>query len=299
MVGYNHQNLVRAKRFPMDEVYTKYAPIAKHFEQYPVELFENRTVYLPCDDWRWSEFANYFNDNFDRLKLNKLICSSYTENGRGKWYVRTRTKTEHGQLHSNGDFRSAECMEFHDQSDWIVTNYPFSLTTEFVTPEYLGGKLFSIIASFSLMSRQAPCKLWAIEPKMNGERVGQDTFKQGGPVSMWVSNATKIGRQAPPKHTEQWNIANKPELIKQITRFGFEPDKYPYVTNENGIRAKMVFLSEAVPIENTEPIWVPTTYISRYYDSDEYRFIGTLNKAYNDDGKPLKMFKRLLIEPNK
>ena len=94
-------------------------------------------------------------------------------------------------------------------------------------------------------------------------------------------------------------IDNKPEIAKQLARFGFEPGKYPYVTNENGIRAKMVFLSEAVPIDNTEPIWVPTTYISRYYDSDEYRFIGMLNKAYDDTGRELKMFKRLLIEPIK
>jgi hypothetical protein len=45
--------------------------------EFDPNVFQNKTVLLPCDDPEWSNFTKFFAQNFERLKLKKLISTSF------------------------------------------------------------------------------------------------------------------------------------------------------------------------------------------------------------------------------
>lgn len=168
-MGNNNCNLQAAKNIKDDEFYTTYETIEKELAHYQ-RHFENKTVLCNCDDPFESNFCKYFLKNFNKLKLNRLICTSYASsrmigtqvslfddedkaitNGQG--YVLDITKfcdnvdeisdefieaylktTRHiKRLKGTGDFRSKECVNFLKTADIVVTNPPFSLFKELVS----------------------------------------------------------------------------------------------------------------------------------------------------------------------
>ena len=73
-------NLAQAKSAKNDEFYTQYYDIEKEvnaYIEYNPDVFKNKTILLPCDDPEWSNFTKYFAQNFKKLKLKKLISTSY------------------------------------------------------------------------------------------------------------------------------------------------------------------------------------------------------------------------------
>lgn len=75
-----NNNLVDAKSAKNDEFYTQYNDIQKEIEaylDYDVNAFRDKTVYCNCDDPYESNFFRYFVLNFKKLKLKKLITTSY------------------------------------------------------------------------------------------------------------------------------------------------------------------------------------------------------------------------------
>lgn len=61
-----------------DEWYTTYETIAEELAHYE-EQFNGKIVLCNCDDPYESNFCHYFLRNFNRLRLKKLICTSYSE----------------------------------------------------------------------------------------------------------------------------------------------------------------------------------------------------------------------------
>ena len=59
-----------------DEWYTTYETIAEEVEHYRNQ-FKGKVVLCNCDDPYASNFCYYFLKHFNRLKLKKLICTSY------------------------------------------------------------------------------------------------------------------------------------------------------------------------------------------------------------------------------
>lgn len=59
-----------------DEWYTTYETISEELEHYTTQ-FEQKIVLCNCDDPFESNFCRYFLKNFNRLKLKKLICTSF------------------------------------------------------------------------------------------------------------------------------------------------------------------------------------------------------------------------------
>lgn len=152
-------SLGRAKDAKQDEFYTQLADIENELRHYRPH-FKGKTVLCNCDDPYESNFFKYFALNFNKLKLKKLIATCYsgspitgtqlslfgdeTEDGRRTPYKAVVTTVhdttgEGGidmldvaelfrtgentieQLHSDGDFRSPECLELLDESDIVVT----------------------------------------------------------------------------------------------------------------------------------------------------------------------------------
>lgn len=127
-----NKNLHDAKRAKNDEFYTRYEDIEKEISNYKEHL-SNKWIYSPCDDFRWSEFKNYFVSNFTELNLKHYTCTCL-DNGNGAWRYDYDGQTETAVLlDGNGDFRSEECTKIKDECDIVITNPPFSLFKEFMT----------------------------------------------------------------------------------------------------------------------------------------------------------------------
>lgn len=70
------EHLHLRKHISNDEYYTLYADIEYAMANYK-DCFKNKVVYLPCDDYRHSNFTKYFKTNFGLLGLKKLVCTNY------------------------------------------------------------------------------------------------------------------------------------------------------------------------------------------------------------------------------
>jgi hypothetical protein len=75
-----NRSLGAAKAAKQDEFYTQYVDIQKEVEaylEYDPDTFRKKVVYCNCDDPFESNFFKYFAANFNKLGINKLICTSY------------------------------------------------------------------------------------------------------------------------------------------------------------------------------------------------------------------------------
>ena len=180
----DNKGLNEAKQAKKDEFYTQLCDIEAELKHY-TDHFKGKTVYCNCDDPYRSNFFKYFVINFNELKLRKLICTCYDGNpvnhrtkqlfdyrliskSDRKAYKIEVTSVDNcvtsdmsnselishldGKpeiMKSNGDFRSAECIELLKQSDIVVTNIPFSLFNEYIAQMIQYEKLFLIIGNIN------------------------------------------------------------------------------------------------------------------------------------------------------
>lgn len=180
------EKLASAKQAKYDEFYTQYYDIENEVKEYfdfDPSQFRDKTVLLPCDDPDWSNFTKYFAQNFERLRLKKLISTSYAPESKnykypiqlsflethsaqfnkdktkthGKIFILDRDVTGDGRININdlewdyldgdGDFRSDEVKKLRDEADIIVTNPPFSIFRDFFSWLMESNKKFLIIAN--------------------------------------------------------------------------------------------------------------------------------------------------------
>lgn len=90
-----------AKRRKADEFYTLYEDIEKEMKYY-THFFKDKIVYCNCDNHD-SNFRKYFFDNFDKLGLKRLICTSYPH---GTLEDINKDEMQLTVLNGDGDFRS-------------------------------------------------------------------------------------------------------------------------------------------------------------------------------------------------
>lgn len=186
-----NKDLTQAKTGKNDEFYTQYHDIENEINtylEYDQNVFENKTVLLPCDDPEWSNFTKFFAQNFERLKLKKLISTSFAPESKnaknnyqptlfetknpqfdlkktivnGKIFTLTHDKNgdkkidvndlEWTYLSGDGDFRSAEIQQLRNESDIIITNPPFSLFRDFVAWIVEANKKFVIIGNMNAIT---------------------------------------------------------------------------------------------------------------------------------------------------
>ena len=162
----SNSNMNRARAEKRDEFYTCEEDISREVHYYE-KHFKGKTVLCNCDDPRESKFFKYFSYGFEHLKLNKLISTCYKSedkevfskgnSDRAIWLEYDGDKNgnrvpdidEIGVNHfdGDGDFRSAECIEFLKQADIVVTNPPFSLWREYIAQLVKYEKKFLIIGN--------------------------------------------------------------------------------------------------------------------------------------------------------
>lgn len=188
-----NQNLGKAKKAKNDEFYTQLADIDKEMQayiDYNPDVFRDKTILLPCDDPKTSNFTKFFAANFQLFGIKKLISTSYAPDAKkakydiapslfpdeendpkydpSKWETKGKIfvldRDVNGDSHINiddlqwkylegdGDFRSREVMSLRDEADIIITNPPFSMFREFLKWIMDAGKQFSIIGNMNAIT---------------------------------------------------------------------------------------------------------------------------------------------------
>lgn len=143
-----HEHLLKAKQIKNDEFYTTYEMIEQELKEHSEykEQFRDKTIYCNCDNPLWSEFYAFFRDVAVSWGIKRLIFTGYNENitdddkafaldwdrTKDKIVTSTKLKPRVHELKGNGDFASAECVEYLKQSDIVVTNPPFSKVRTYI-----------------------------------------------------------------------------------------------------------------------------------------------------------------------
>ena len=139
-----NKNLTNAKKAKDNEFYTLLKEVEKEVSQYDLK---GKVIYCNCDDYRYSNFVKYFKDNFEKIKIKKLIATNY-DTGEGAFIYEYDGVNELVQeLNGNGDFRSPECITYLQESDVVITNPPFSLFREYIKQLMGYEKKFLVIGN--------------------------------------------------------------------------------------------------------------------------------------------------------
>lgn len=331
-------NLQKAKNTKDDEFYTTYETIESEIAHY-VSHFSGKTVLCNCDDPFESNFCKYFLKNFNVLGLRRLICTSYCASAvigtqlnlfdeqqrllnKDAGYVLdvekfSDTKGEIPddeitsflqsanvikKLNGNGDFRSAECIEYLKASDIVVTNPPFSLFKEIVMEIMKHRKKFLIIGNQNAITYKEIFPLIQNNEVWTGYRFGEMKFKvpeysQPRKYRYWVDESGQKWRSL---GNAMWltNLDNgrRHELITMTKTYN--PTDYPKYDLYDAINVKTI---RDIPYDYYGIMGVPITIINRY-NGEQFEIIGEANHGSDNefdlfkptiDGK--EIFKRILI----
>jgi len=258
----SNKHLHKAKTNKNDEFYTQTADIEKELKYYK-DNFENKIVYCNCDDPRKSNFTKYFQNNFKKLKLKKVISTYLDSKG-------------------NGDFRSPECIEFLKESDVVVTNPPFSLFREYVAQLVEYDKNFLIIGYqnaigykkiFPLIKEN---KLWLGYNRVKNFDQPDGVVKKMGNV-LWFTNLKHK------KRNEDLCLCKK-----------YTPEEYHKYDNYNAINVNLV---KEIPEDYLGVMGVPITFMYKY-NPEQFEII---KFRKGDDDKDLSVngkypYYRILIK---
>ena len=282
-------NLTQAKRAKNDEFYTQYADIEKEvsaYVEYNPDVFKNKTILCPCDDYEWSNFTKYFTDNFKKFGLKKLISTCYDNSGllfgaRGKVQIVTKDGCENGLLEGNGDFRSNEVQKLFQEADIIITNPPFSLFREFMASLVEGKKKFAVIGNMNAIVYKE------IFPLIKYNCVWLGATGNGSDMVFEVPQGTKIAEADREKTIKLGYIGNYTRLgnscwltniehsyrhkplklmtmadnIKHSKHKAIKGQEYKHYDNYDVIEVPFV---DAIPSDYSGVMGVPISFLNKY-----------------------------------
>lgn len=280
-----NNNLLESQKRKKDEFYTLYKDIKYELDHYK-EFFNNKVIYLNCDDGHKSNFFRYFVRNFYIFKLKKLICTGFTLTAKksgafiyeGGKYIYVKTNT--------GDFRNN--IDYILESDIVVTNPPFSLFREYMDFLYKYNKKFIIWGATHCL-----------------------TYKEIFPY--FSNNNLYIGYIANKRKSFETPYDNKIIDIKNVTVFTnlkidknipflcltekYTPDKYVEYDNYKAINIDKV---ESIPKDFSGVMGVPITFLAKY-NNKQFDIVGFrkgtdgIDLRYFKNGKKIEPFCRVLI----
>lgn len=291
-----NNNLTLARKAKNDEFYTQLTDIEKEMRHYK-EFFKGKVVYCNCDDARESNFFKYFSLNFEHLGLKKLISTGFKADGKGVVLIYEGDKNGNrivddseiivSELNGDGDFRSAECIEFLKECDVVVTNPPFSLFREYVAQLMEYGKKFLIIGNMNAITYKEIFpyiknnELW-----LGCRTLGSDFFfnvpedykeelmatkTQGG--GWKIIDGEVMGRVA----SACWftNIDHKKRNEELDLYRKYDATAFPKYDNYDAIEVSKVC---EIPMDYEGVMGVPITFLDKYCPS-QFEILGIANNV--------------------
>jgi len=262
------KNLHKAKKEKNDEFYTQLTDIEKELQHYSGK-FKDKIVYCNCDDPRFSNFWNYFSENFDTLGLKKLVATYINLDffGKSECWIKTKDDLIVYQLSGNGDFRSPECLEILAECDIVVTNPPFSLFREYIATLAEYDKKFLVIGNFnSIICKEIfplikDNKIWlGYSPR--GMNFDTPTG-QNGVNACWFTNL---------EYSKRFE-----EMILWNT---YSPEKFEKYDNYDAIN---IDKTSDIPKDYDGYMGVPITFLDKY-NPNQFEIIGIMNTGEKNEG---------------
>lgn len=314
-----NSSLTDAKRNIEDEFYTQLSDIEKELKHY-TDHFRGKTVFCNCDDPEESNFWKYFELNFERLGLKRLISTHYETdkpsykleivgdiNKDGTVNNKDIIKTK---LSQNGDFRSPEAIDLLKQADIVCTNPPFSLFREFVS------QLMEYEKSFIIIGNQNSCTYKEFFPLLKDGKVWQGygcgdmkftvpDYYEPRETRFWIDeNGQKWRSLGNICWYTNLDIKKRHEDI--ILYKKYSADEYPEFDNYHAINVDKV---ADIPSDYFDPMGVPVTFLDKHsqeqfeiLDANDYRKTSSIpikkhglikDKDGSINGKP--KYARILI----
>lgn len=261
---------------PKDEFYTLYSDIKSELNLCG-DYFRNKTVYCSCDSPFDSNFSKFFQDNFSKLGLKKLVVTEYKDQTpdlfsnhaphkpNGMIYFQDEfigQYVQYFELDSDGSYDSPQCLDFLQQSDMVVTNPPFSRLQDFIKLLISNNKDFLIIGNLNticcaeMFEYVKSGMLWFgsnIPKKFTTKTQQYVTFGN----TRWLTNITYTidKKQLTPTHD-------------------YSANKYPKYENFDAINVDEL---AQIPKDYDGVIGVPITFLD-YYQPQTWEIVG-LGKA--------------------
>lgn len=323
-----NRNLGTARLAKNDEFYTQFSDIEKEMNaylEYDENVFRDKTVLLPCDDPEWSNFTKYFAQNFKKLGLTRLISTSYARNNKpanvdpqlslfeqespqfdedksfqnGRIFILDNDSNGDGKtdvqdltwdyLKGDGDFRSDELKALRDESDFVITNPPFSLFRKFLAWVVEGEKKLVVIGNMNNTYKETfeliqSDRLWlgatangsdmvfAVPPgsdikqsdREKAARLGYDGNYTRLGNSCWFTSIDH-GRRHQPLSLMTANDNKKFSKHKEINGVGYR--KY------DNYDALEVPFTDAIPSDYPGVMGVPISFLSKY-SPEQFQIVG-------------------------
>ena len=289
--------LTAARKAKKDEFYTQRVDIENELRHYKAH-FEGKIVLCNCDDPRQSEFFKYFAENFEKLKLKRLIAVCYKSQdvdlfSQGDCEHAIKQVYEGDKngnmvvdddevgvfiLNGDGDFRSAECIEILKEADIVVTNPPFSLFREYVAQLVRYDKKFLIIGNQNAITykeifplfkenriwRGFGCRSTCAHCRSRYVDVATDTDHREGMIRvsgvMWYTNL---------------DLTKRHEMLPLYKKY--EVGEFPRYDNYDAIE---VSKTADIPLDYDGVMGVPITFMDKY-NPDQFEIVG----ATESEGK--------------
>jgi len=275
--------LHNAKSSKQDEFYTQLSDIEKEMKYY-IEQFKGKTIFCNCDDPEYSNFWKFFELNFTRLGLKKLVATHYEIDkpsykleiikdldGDGIITSKDIIKTP---LKQNGDFRSPECVEILKESDIVITNPPFSLFREYIAQLMEYNKKFLIIGNqnaitykefFPLIQQN---KVWLGASIHNGDREFRVPADYNASTNYRYDD---LGNKYVRVRGPRWwtNLDYKERHENLILYKKYTPEEYPKFDNYDAIN---VDKTSDIPMDYKGVMGVPITFLDKY-NPDQFKII--------------------------
>lgn len=343
--------LKNAKKEKIDNFFTLYETIEEEinfYYCYNPEVFKNKTVLCPCNDGANSNFTKFFVDNFKKFGLKKLIGVSYSDEKDnleninnielnspffneekhkkcgGLFVCENNEQIKFsGYLNSNGDFRSKEVTDLRNESDFIITNPPFSLFREFVAWIFEKDKKFIILGNqnsvtykeiFPLIKEN---KLWYGAAIHSGSVIfkmpvylknySKKVFIKEGQKYInfsfvrWFTNVKHgVARKKLNLYSMAHNLKFNKKLRKKLEK-DYGKIEYFHYDNYDAIEVPFV---ECIPIDYNGVMGVPITFLDKY-GPEQFEIVGldqyTVPKKFLVGGrvaiKGKPTYARILIQP--
>lgn len=288
--------LHNAKRNQLDEFYTLYKDIEEEINAYTMynpNVFKDKTVLLPCDNPDESNFTKFFLQNFNKFGLKKLISSGYNKYGEGNKLIYDGINTN--CFTGDGDFRSDEVRRFINESDFIITNPPFSLFREFLKQITEANKQFLIIGNINcltykevfLMIQQN--KVWLgtrMGRQISGfivpegyELYGSEARIENGNRIVATNNCLWLTNIDHGKRHQQLKLMSMADNIKYSKHKKVKGHEYRKYDNFEAIE---VPFTDAIPSDYEGAMGVPVTFLCKY-NPEQFEIIGFRKGTDNKD----------------